>query len=102
MPTLAERKDIVKVHLSKLKLERDINEYVQRLAELTPGYSGNVFELKCPTKNAYLVLKNHKNIAQYLFIICFRLDVCRKPTKNATNLKQVVNFFNFIKLQQVC
>ncbi|XP_028392662.1 paraplegin-like [Dendronephthya gigantea] len=40
LPTLAERKDIVKVHLSKLKLQKDINEYVQRLAELTPGYSG--------------------------------------------------------------
>ena len=42
LPTLAERKDIVKVHLNKLKLEKDVDEYVQRLAELTPGYSGRI------------------------------------------------------------
>jgi AAA+ superfamily predicted ATPase len=46
LPTLAERKDIVKVHLSKLKLEKDVNEYVQRLAELTPGYSGRFYDCR--------------------------------------------------------
>ena len=40
LPTLSERKDILKVHLSKLKLEKNIEDYIRRLAELTPGHSG--------------------------------------------------------------
>jgi spastic paraplegia 7 len=39
-PTLEERRDIFNHHLKSIKLELSPNEYVVRLAQLTPGFSG--------------------------------------------------------------
>ncbi|KAL0483432.1 hypothetical protein AKO1_014773 [Acrasis kona] len=39
-PTQSERIEIFKVHLKKIKLSPQVNERIQRLAELTPGFSG--------------------------------------------------------------
>ncbi|KAM5210591.1 mitochondrial inner membrane m-AAA protease component paraplegin isoform 1-T1 [Hipposideros larvatus] len=40
LPTLQERREIFEQHLKTLKLTRASNFYSQRLAELTPGFSG--------------------------------------------------------------
>ncbi|XP_037545763.1 paraplegin isoform X2 [Nematolebias whitei] len=40
LPTLQERKEIFEQHLKALKLTQPANFYSQRLAELTPGFSG--------------------------------------------------------------
>lgn len=40
LPTLAERKEIFEKHLSSVKLEELPSTYSQRLARLTPGFSG--------------------------------------------------------------
>uniref|UniRef100_A0ABI0NNW9 SPG7 matrix AAA peptidase subunit, paraplegin n=1 Tax=Bos taurus TaxID=9913 RepID=A0ABI0NNW9_BOVIN len=40
LPTLQERKEIFEQHLKSLKLTRASSFYSQRLAELTPGFSG--------------------------------------------------------------
>ena len=42
LPTLAERKEIFDVYLKRLKLKHDPVSYGERLAELTPGKSGNL------------------------------------------------------------
>ncbi|KAH8387580.1 hypothetical protein KR093_008062, partial [Drosophila rubida] len=40
LPTLRERKEIFEKHLSSVKLEESPNTYSERLARLTPGFSG--------------------------------------------------------------
>ena len=40
LPTLAERKEIFEIYLSKLKLVRAVQAYSERLAQLSPGMSG--------------------------------------------------------------
>ena len=40
LPTLIERKAIFEVHLKKLTLKMPVDQYSKRLAELTPGNSG--------------------------------------------------------------
>lgn len=62
LPTLSERKDILKVHLSKLKLERRIEEYVQRLAEFTPGYSGADLANICNEAALHAARLNEKSV----------------------------------------
>lgn len=39
-PTVQERREIFEQHLKGLKLTQDSTFYSQRLAELTPGFSG--------------------------------------------------------------
>lgn len=39
-PTLAERKEIFEIYLSRLRLARPISAYCDRLAQLSPGMSG--------------------------------------------------------------
>ena len=46
LPTLAERKDIFSLYLKKLKLEKSAKFYAKRLAELTPGKSGEL-QVQC-------------------------------------------------------
>lgn len=41
-PTLPERVEILEVYLKKLKLEHDVKFYSTRLAQLTPGMSGEI------------------------------------------------------------
>jgi len=40
LPTVVERKEILEKHLSGVTLEKDVSQYSQRLAMLTPGFSG--------------------------------------------------------------
>ena len=40
LPTLIERKEIVEKHLEGVVLEKSPSEYSERLAQLTPGFSG--------------------------------------------------------------
>merc|ERR1719295_1615858 len=40
LPTLSERKDILEKHLEGVVLEKSPSEYSERLAQLTPGFSG--------------------------------------------------------------
>lgn len=40
LPTLLERKEIFEKHLSSVKLEQPPETFSQRLARLTPGFSG--------------------------------------------------------------
>lgn len=62
LPTLSERKDIVKVHLSQLKLEKNIEEYVRRLAELTPGYTGADLANICNEAALHAARLNEKTV----------------------------------------
>lgn len=40
-PTLEERKEIFEQHLKDIKLEKEPSQYSFRMAQLTPGFSGN-------------------------------------------------------------
>ena len=40
LPTLKDRQDILEVHLSKIKLEKEPGDYSPKLAHMTPGMSG--------------------------------------------------------------
>merc|ERR1719342_2049879 len=40
LPTLPERKDILESHMERVVLEKDKTTYSERLATLTPGFSG--------------------------------------------------------------
>jgi spastic paraplegia protein 7 len=40
LPTLEERKEIFEQHLKGIKLEETANKYSRRMAQLTPGFSG--------------------------------------------------------------
>jgi len=47
LPDIKGHKDIFKVHLRGLKLEEDLEKNAERLATLTPGFSGiNIQGLK--------------------------------------------------------
>lgn len=62
LPTLSERKDILKVHLSKLKLEKNIEDYIRRLAELTPGHSGADLANICNEAALHAARLNEKSV----------------------------------------
>ena len=40
LPTVIERKEIIESHMRGVKLEEKPNTYSERLATLTPGFSG--------------------------------------------------------------
>ena len=43
LPTVIERKEIIESHMRGVKLEEKPNTYSERLATLTPGFSGNFY-----------------------------------------------------------
>lgn len=45
LPTLVERRQIFETHLKGIKLEQEPQEYSNRMAYLTPGFSGKSFLL---------------------------------------------------------
>lgn len=47
LPTLAERKEIFEMYLSKLKLSQPPSTYSLKLAQMTPGMSGQLLYLLC-------------------------------------------------------
>uniref|UniRef100_A0A452ESQ0 SPG7 matrix AAA peptidase subunit, paraplegin n=1 Tax=Capra hircus TaxID=9925 RepID=A0A452ESQ0_CAPHI len=61
LPTLQERKEIFEQHLKSLKLTRASSFYSQRLAELTPGFSGTAKKSKVLSKEEQKVVAFHES-----------------------------------------
>uniref|UniRef100_A0A8C2CAA5 SPG7 matrix AAA peptidase subunit, paraplegin n=1 Tax=Cyprinus carpio TaxID=7962 RepID=A0A8C2CAA5_CYPCA len=61
LPTLQERKEIFEQHLKILKLTKPAHFYSQRLAELTPGFSGSVKKSKILSKEEQRVVAFHES-----------------------------------------
>uniref|UniRef100_A0A4W4GRY8 AAA+ ATPase domain-containing protein n=1 Tax=Electrophorus electricus TaxID=8005 RepID=A0A4W4GRY8_ELEEL len=61
LPTLQERKEIFEQHLKILKLSHPADYYSQRLAELTPGFSGAVKKSKILSKEEQRVVAFHES-----------------------------------------
>uniref|UniRef100_A0A9J8ARD6 SPG7 matrix AAA peptidase subunit, paraplegin n=1 Tax=Cyprinus carpio carpio TaxID=630221 RepID=A0A9J8ARD6_CYPCA len=61
LPTLQERKEIFEQHLKILKLTQPAHFYSQRLAELTPGFSGSVKKSKILSKEEQRVVAFHES-----------------------------------------
>lgn len=58
LPTLVERRQIFETHLKGIKLEQEPQEYSNRMAYLTPGFSG---------KNLLLILNHVIRYANMFF-----------------------------------
>uniref|UniRef100_A0A673UW46 SPG7 matrix AAA peptidase subunit, paraplegin n=1 Tax=Suricata suricatta TaxID=37032 RepID=A0A673UW46_SURSU len=61
LPTLQERREIFEQHLRSLKLTRASGFYSQRLAELTPGFSGTAKKSKILSKEEQKVVAFHES-----------------------------------------
>ncbi|XP_056267888.1 paraplegin [Pseudoliparis swirei] len=61
-PTLLERKEIFEQHLKILKLTQPANFYSQRLAELSPGFSGADIANICNEAALHAAREGHKSI----------------------------------------
>ncbi|XP_037265492.1 paraplegin isoform X4 [Falco rusticolus] len=62
LPTLQERREIFEQHLKGLKLIQDASFYSQRLAELTPGFSGADIANICNEAALHAAREGHKSI----------------------------------------
>ncbi|XP_034784158.2 paraplegin-like isoform X2 [Acipenser ruthenus] len=60
-PTLQERREIFEQHLKNLKLTQSASFYSQRLAELTPGFSGSVKKSKILSKEEQRIVAFHES-----------------------------------------
>ncbi|XP_052582956.1 paraplegin isoform X2 [Peromyscus californicus insignis] len=61
LPTLQERREIFEQHLKGLKLTQPSSFYSQRLAELTPGFSGTAKKSKILSKEEQTVVAFHES-----------------------------------------
>uniref|UniRef100_A0A5F9CNE9 SPG7 matrix AAA peptidase subunit, paraplegin n=1 Tax=Oryctolagus cuniculus TaxID=9986 RepID=A0A5F9CNE9_RABIT len=61
LPTLQERREIFEQHLKGLKLTQASSFYSQRLAELTPGFSGTAKKSKILSKEEQKVVAFHES-----------------------------------------
>uniref|UniRef100_A0A8C9DJS5 SPG7 matrix AAA peptidase subunit, paraplegin n=1 Tax=Prolemur simus TaxID=1328070 RepID=A0A8C9DJS5_PROSS len=61
LPTLQERREIFEQHLKSLKLTQASTFYSQRLAELTPGFSGTAKKSKILSKEEQKVVAFHES-----------------------------------------
>uniref|UniRef100_A0A5F5PJ14 SPG7 matrix AAA peptidase subunit, paraplegin n=1 Tax=Equus caballus TaxID=9796 RepID=A0A5F5PJ14_HORSE len=61
LPTLQERREIFEQHLKSLKLTQASSFYSQRLAELTPGFSGTAKKSKILSKEEQKVVAFHES-----------------------------------------
>ncbi|CAH7047865.1 Spg7 [Phodopus roborovskii] len=61
LPTLQERREIFEQHLKSLKLTQPSSFYSQRLAELTPGFSGTAKKSKILSKEEQRVVAFHES-----------------------------------------
>uniref|UniRef100_A0A8C0E9E0 SPG7 matrix AAA peptidase subunit, paraplegin n=1 Tax=Bubo bubo TaxID=30461 RepID=A0A8C0E9E0_BUBBB len=61
LPTLQERREIFEQHLKGLKLIQDASFYSQRLAELTPGFSGTAKRSKILSPEERKVVAFHES-----------------------------------------
>lgn len=62
LPTLQERKEIFEQHLKSLKLTQPENFYSQRLAELTPGFSGADIANICNEAALHAAREGHQSV----------------------------------------
>lgn len=67
LPTLQERQEIYEQHLKILKLTQPANFYSQRLAELTPGFSGADIANICNEAALHAAREGHKSIHTFNF-----------------------------------
>ncbi|XP_043937525.1 paraplegin [Protopterus annectens] len=67
LPTLQERKEIFEQHLKSLKLTQPAAEYSQRLAELTPGFSGADIANICNEAALHAAREGHRSIGSFNF-----------------------------------
>uniref|UniRef100_A0A8C8S7P5 SPG7 matrix AAA peptidase subunit, paraplegin n=1 Tax=Pelusios castaneus TaxID=367368 RepID=A0A8C8S7P5_9SAUR len=66
-PTLQERREIFELHLKTLKLMQASSFYSQRLAELTPGFSGADIANICNEAALHAGREGHKSIDTFNF-----------------------------------
>ncbi|XP_049848429.1 ATP-dependent zinc metalloprotease FtsH-like [Schistocerca gregaria] len=95
LPDIKARKDILMVHLPKLKLRGSPEEYVQRVASMTPGFSGadlanvcNEAALTAARQGADYVEIEHFEIAIERIIAGLQ----RRSTMMSTPEKKTVSF----------
>ncbi|XP_076989425.1 mitochondrial inner membrane m-AAA protease component paraplegin [Tamandua tetradactyla] len=62
LPTLQERREIFEQHLKSLKLTQTSSFYSQRLAELTPGFSGADIANICNEAALHAAREGHKSV----------------------------------------
>ncbi|KAM5138855.1 mitochondrial inner membrane m-AAA protease component paraplegin [Mantella aurantiaca] len=62
LPTLQERREIFEQHLKSLKLTKPGNFYSQRLAELTPGFSGADIANICNEAALHAAREGHQSV----------------------------------------
>ncbi|XP_036606092.1 paraplegin isoform X1 [Trichosurus vulpecula] len=67
LPTLQERREIFEQHLKSLKLTQTGSFYSQRLAELTPGFSGADIANICNEAALHAAREGHKSIDTFNF-----------------------------------
>ncbi|KAJ7312121.1 hypothetical protein JRQ81_006463 [Phrynocephalus forsythii] len=67
LPTLQERKEIFEQHLKALKLSQASSFYSQRLAELTPGFSGADIANICNEAALHAAREGHKSVHTFNF-----------------------------------
>uniref|UniRef100_A0AAY5EHP6 Mitochondrial inner membrane m-AAA protease component paraplegin n=1 Tax=Electrophorus electricus TaxID=8005 RepID=A0AAY5EHP6_ELEEL len=67
LPTLQERKEIFEQHLKILKLSHPADYYSQRLAELTPGFSGADIANICNEAALHAAREGYKSIDTFNF-----------------------------------
>lgn len=67
LPTLQERREIFEQHLKILKLTQPAAEYSQRLAELTPGFSGADIANICNEAALHAAREGHSSIGSFNF-----------------------------------
>ncbi|XP_028595839.2 mitochondrial inner membrane m-AAA protease component paraplegin [Podarcis muralis] len=67
LPTLQERREIFEQHLKGLKLSQAGTFYSQRLAELTPGFSGADIANICNEAALHAAREGHKSIDTFNF-----------------------------------
>ncbi|XP_036130323.1 paraplegin isoform X3 [Molossus molossus] len=67
LPTLQERKEIFEQHLKSLKLTQASSFYSQRLAELTPGFSGADIANICNEAALHAAREGHSSVHTFNF-----------------------------------
>jgi AFG3 family protein len=59
IPDIKGREQICRVHLGKIKLTKEVEDYSEKLAALTPGMSGADIANICNEASALILISNH-------------------------------------------
>ncbi|XP_014392117.1 PREDICTED: paraplegin isoform X5 [Myotis brandtii] len=92
LPTLQERREIFEQHLKSLKLTQASSFYSQRLAELTPGFSGADIANICNEAALHAAREGHTSVHTFNFeyaverVIAGAQDDLRKVTRIAYSM----------------